>query len=201
MFDKHGVELKATELVETPGFPGSADSASSKAALLVMEPDGLRLHERRLFLSEAGYNITTVSNLRDLAYLSASTGFASVLLSDYVGCFALRAAAQLSRQRWPLAKILIWGVAATVLDDNLYDVATRQSAKPQEVLDVLLKLLEDEWSQRSGRSTSTYVSSGGSPSWTHVHISESDPTKIKKLGEAGWPQSGQMPGGQKRIDR
>ena len=61
----------------------------------------------------------------------------------------LGAVATAVRSQWPLARILIIGRAATMLEDQLYDEQVERSTEPGQLLDDLERLYKDSWTQRS----------------------------------------------------
>jgi len=155
--------------------------ATARSAVLLVDPDSEPLSYRALLLSRSGYAVVTASNYREVFDLRGETTFRLAVLSSSLGELALRAAAEFIRRQWPSVRILILGSAEAVLDDSLYDEAVDFRFQPQEFLNVLERLCEDDWTLRSrlfGSPPATCTHSENQRTPPHLAPPEGDPRKM-----------------------
>jgi len=145
------------------------------STVLLADPDLELRSYRELLLSRSHYTVVTASNYREVFDLRGESRFRLAVLSSNFGELALRAAAEFIRRRWPSTRILILGSARPVLDDSLYDEAVDCRFQPQELLSVLERLWQDDWTLRSRRFGSPLELRRTSP---FPVPPESDPRKV-----------------------
>lgn len=168
----------------------------SQPDVLVVEPDLDLLAKRALLLCISNYSVVTANSYRDIFCLRGEAGLRLAVLSETLGEFALRASAEFIRRQWPRARILIFGIAQSSLEDQLYDDAVDHRSQPEELLDALARLSEDSWcltSRLFGPRLGISAGAGDRPTSYGSTLSESDPTKEphRKLAEESqntpWP--------------
>ncbi len=145
-------------------------SEAEKCNLLLVEPAMIPLSDRERVLNAANYGVTAVLNVREMVGLRFEEPIAFVVLNDLLGPLGLRAAAEVVRRQWPIAKILIVGSAAPTLEDHLYDEAISHRYEDSGLLDALQILAKDSLSQRMVGGYQGYRRATSTPK-------ESDPTK------------------------
>ena len=96
---------------------------TQESNVLLVEPARSPRSDSEQLLKPANICETVVLGVRELFELRFEKRVAFAVLSDMLGPFGLRAAAQSVRRQWPLAKILVIGCAAPTLEDHLYDEA------------------------------------------------------------------------------
>lgn len=117
--------------------------------ILLVEPDITLLSAEALQLANSNYCVTTAFSDREIFVLRHTKAVALAILSASLGDLHLRAVAEAVRWQWPLARILVLGHAASVLEDHLYDEEIDPSPEPKQLLDDLERLYEGSWNQRS----------------------------------------------------
>jgi hypothetical protein len=143
---------------------------AEKCNVLLVEPALVPRSDSERLLKAANYCVTTALDVREMFELRFEKPVAFAVLSDLLGPFGLRAAAEAVRRQWPLAKILIIGCAAPILEDHLYDETISHRHEENGFSDVLHLLTKDSWSQRIVGGYEGFRRAAGTPS-------ESDPTK------------------------
>lgn len=143
--------------------------------VLLIEPNISLLSAETLLLTESDYSVTPAFSHGELFILRDTKAVALAIISDSLGSRLLRAVATTVRSQWPLARILIIGRAATMLEDQLYDEQVEHSEEPKQLLEDIERLYKDSWNQRSN----TIVWKGGRSCVcsARLPILESDPTK------------------------
>jgi hypothetical protein len=126
----------------------TAATSQGQPNLILIEPDLTYLPDRALLLAESDYCVTTLRDVRELFFMQDRRTFAVALLSQLLGAVALDSAARYVRSQWPVARILILGQAAQLMEDYLYDEAIDQFCKPQDLLKAVATLSHDP--QQSG---------------------------------------------------
>ncbi len=163
--------------------PHSCSETAVKLEVLLVDPEPDVLANRALLLGGSGYHVTTAASYLDVLRLHRNSPFALAILSDTLGSTALREVAWCVRSQWPSTRILIIGIAQSVLEDHLYDDAVEYRFEPKKLLESLVRLSEDPWNLRSKPSRLKAEGLGrlGSPdidmSLHQTAPSESDPTK------------------------
>lgn len=152
--------------------------AITDSALLLIEPNASGCSERATQLSQSHYCVARADNPRDIFLMRSAFSFSVAVLSDLVGCFALRASAQMIRSQWPYARILILGNAPKQFEDHLYDDAVLHKADQTQLVSVINRLTEDRWNQRGIDLYARWLLQASSGSQHLVKIQESDPTKL-----------------------
>jgi DNA-binding NtrC family response regulator len=135
--------------VEIPLQSENQTCVKERSSVLLADRDIELLSYRALLLSRSNYSVITAGNYREIFDLRGERSFLLAVLSCSLGEFALRAAAEFVRRQWPSARILILGSARAILDDSLYDEAVDCRFQPQELLNVIERLCEDDWTLRS----------------------------------------------------
>jgi len=159
----------------------NAICAKERPSVLLADTDFELLSYRALLLSRSHYTVVTASNYREVFELRGEARFLLAVQSSSLGELALRAAAEFVRRQWPSARILILGTAKTILEDSLYDEAVDCRFQPQEFLNVLERLCEDDWTLRSRfvdspHGTDAHLQKKNTS--RHLAIVESDPRKV-----------------------
>ena len=149
-------------------LPNLSVDNSSQRGILLVEPDITVLTSQALLLANSNYCVTTASSDRETFVLRHTKVVTIAILSASLGYRILCAVAEAVRRQWPLARILILGRPASMLEDHLYDDQIDHYPAPKQLLDALERL--SEWS--AGRS-------GAGVARSPIH--ESDPTKSPLL--------------------
>lgn len=154
--------------------------AVTDPALLLIEPNASECSERAAQLSQSHYCVARADNPRDIFLMRSAFSFTVAVLSDLVGCFALRASAQIIRGQWPHARILILGNAPSRFEDHLYDDAVLHKADQTQLVSVIKRLTEDRWNQRGADFPTGWLLQGRDSQGSRhpLKIQESDPTKV-----------------------
>jgi hypothetical protein len=98
----------------------SAERKSEKLCVLVAKRTASLLQDAALTSLFHSYRVELFQNPFDL-FVSKSTPISYALLCASAGCSLLAAEAHIIRKQWPMARILVLGLAPLDLDDNLYD--------------------------------------------------------------------------------
>lgn len=120
--------------------PLQAALVTARLSIVLVEPIAGSLPDLRFLLSNDSYRVTSVTSIRELSLLSAAESFAIALISDTVGRAGLDEAARSIRKQWPTARILVFGRAAVVLEDYLYDDALPHACGQQDLCDTLNRM-------------------------------------------------------------
>ena len=156
-------------------------------ALLLIEPAMTVHSERATQLERSCYRVTKADSPKDICLMKGIYSFSVAVLSDMIGFLALRASAQVVREQWPKARILVLGKVPIQFDDHLYDESVAHTADGIALLAILNKVTEDPWDRRS----EVHEAWRERVNWTawprqSWRIQESDPTKMaKSTSEAG----------------
>ena len=149
------------------------------SGILIVEPHEGLLAARTMLLAAAHYYVGVSGSTGTEASQGRSEGYevAVAILSESLGHRTLSATAQVIRERWPRARILIFGRTRAAIEDNLYDARIDHKASPEDLLAALVVLSEDPWSQRA--RPAKILTNGRARFGMHGmnHIAESDPTK------------------------
>ena len=152
---------------------------TTNPALLLIEPDTLSYSERAAQLDQAGFHITRADNTRDIYLMRNVFHFSVAILSDTIGCLALRASAQMVRGQWPKARILILGKAPIQLEDHLYDENIVDASSGRTLLAMLDKVTEDQRNQTSNALAGWLNHMSVGPRLQQERpLQESDPIKV-----------------------
>ena len=157
----------------------SAEPAILRRVLLI-EPNISLLSAETDLLAGSHYCVTPAFSHSEIFILRDTKAVALAIISDSLGRRLLGAVAETVRKQWPLARILILGRAATILEDQLYDEQVERSMEPKQLLYDLERLYKDSWNQRSN----TIVWKGGRSCScpARLPILESDPSKTSPVG-------------------
>jgi hypothetical protein len=147
--------------------------------ILLVEPDIALLTEEVLLLNRSNYCVTPAYSQGEIFALRGTKAIALAILSDSLGPRILAAVAQTVRKQWPLARILILGRPASMLEDHLYDEEMSHSSDPKQLIEDVERLYKDSWNQRSHMLDWNVKHS--SIRATQSPICESDPTKTRPL--------------------
>jgi len=161
--------------------PENSTFVKERSSVLLADSDLELLCYRALLLRRSYYTVVTASNYREIFDLRNETGFRLAVLSCSLGELALRAASEFVRRHWPSARILILGNAKAILDDSLYDEAVDCRFLPQEFLNVLEGLCEDDWTLRSrilGSPPGAATHPEKRSTSRHLAVVDSDPRKV-----------------------
>ena len=159
--------------------------------VLLVDPDISLLSAESLLLTNSNYRVTPAFSHRELFALRETKALALAILSDSLGRQLLSAIAETVRKQWPLARILIWGRAESVLEDHLYDEQINHSLNPIQILDDLERLYKGSWNQRS--NTLDWNTVRASLSAGRSSLCESDPSKFAPTGLIENKQSHDIP--------
>ncbi len=157
----------------------AADNSSQRGILLV-EPDSTILTTHALLLTNSDYCVATAFSDRETFVLRHTKVVTVAILSASLGYRILCAVAEAVRRQWPLARILILGRPASMLEDHLYDDQIDHYPAPKQLLDALERLSKDSWNQCSNSFDWSTGRSGAGAARSPIH--ESDPTKSALSG-------------------
>ena len=157
---------------DLPNLP--ADHSLQRGILLI-EPDITVLTSRALLLANSNYWVTTAFSDREIFVLRYIKAVTVAILSASLGYRILRAGAEAVRSQWPLARILILGHPASMLEDHLYDDQIDHSPAPKQLLDALERLSEDARNQCS--NSFDWSAGRSSAGVARSPVRESDPSK------------------------
>ena len=151
-------------------------------ALLLVEP-AITVHsERATQLDKSRYRVTKADSPKGICLMKGVFSFSVAVLSDMIGFLALRASAQVVREQWPKARILVLGKVPIQFDDHLYDESVAHTSDGIALLTMLDEVTEDPWNQRSEihEAWRERVNWAAWPrqSWK---AQESDPAKVANL--------------------
>lgn len=120
------------------------------SGILIVEPHEGLLAARTMLLAAADYYVGVSSPCEAEDRQARSDGYevAVAILSESLGYAILSATAQVIRERWPYARILVFGRNRAAIEDNLYDARIDDKARPENLLAALASLSEDPWNQR-----------------------------------------------------
>jgi hypothetical protein len=155
--------------------PRTSVDLSLRRTILLVEPDITVLSAEALLLTNSNYCVTTAFSQLEIFLLRDIGTIALAIVSASLGRCLLRSVAEGVRKQWPLARILVLGHAASVLEDNLYDEEIDPYPQPKQLLDDLEKLYKGSWNQRS--NTLDWDASRSLPHVAPSSLRESDPTK------------------------
>ena len=185
---RRGPVMTSVKLPDIPATP----------ALLLVEPAMTVHSERATQLEKSCYRVTKADSPKGICLMKGVFSFSVAVLSDMIGFLALRASAQVVREQWPKARILVLGKVPIQFDDHLYDESVAHTSDVIALMAILNKVTEDTRNQTGAthEASRQRLSWAGGPqrSWL---IQESDPTKAPKTtGEAGYmsdrPADGQL---------
>jgi hypothetical protein len=148
------------------------------SGILIVEPHEGLLAARTLLLAAVDYHVG-VSGFNGMkAPQGRCDGYkvAVAILSESLGRCQLTAMAQAVRQRWPFARILIFGRTDAAIEDNLYDARIDHTSRPEDLLCALDILSIDPWNQRA-RPAGITANAGPQALSRTSGMLESDPTK------------------------
>ncbi len=161
--------------------PGLSTKSSFEPALvrkiLLIEPNISLLSAETLLLNAANYCVTRAFSHGEVFVLRSTEAVALAIISDSFGSRVLGAVALTVRTQWPLARILIIGQAATMLEDQLYDEQVEHSVEPRQLVEDIERLYKDSWNQRS--NTIAWKGGRSCSCSARLPIPESDPTKAR----------------------
>jgi hypothetical protein len=140
--------------------PRTSVDLSLRRTILLVEPDITVLSAEALLLTNSNYCVTTAFSQLEIFLLRDIGTIALAIVSASLGRCLLRSVAEGVRKQWPLARILVLGHAASVLEDNLYDEEIDPYPQPK---------------QRS--NTLDWDASRSLPHVAPSSLRESDPTK------------------------
>jgi hypothetical protein len=161
-----------------PATPSVRPAMARK--ILLIEPNISLLSAETLLLTGSDYSVTPAFSHSELFILRDMKAVALAIISDSLGRRLLGAVAETVRQQWPLARILILGRAATMLEDQLYDEQVDRSAEPKQLLEDLERLYKDSWIQSS--DTIAWKGGRSCACTSRLPLLESDPTKALTFG-------------------
>lgn len=159
--------------------------------ILLVNPDISLLSAEYLLLTKSNYCVTPAFSHGELFALRETKAVALAILSDSLGRQLLSAIAETVRRQWPLARILIWGRAESVLEDHLYDEQINHSLNPIQILDDLERLYKGSWNQRT--NTLDWNTVRASMSAGRSLLCESDPSKFAPTSPIENKQSNDIP--------
>ena len=170
------------------------------SGILIVEPHEGLLAARTMLLAAADYYVGEVA-LNGAETCKTGNGqydVAVAILSESLGCLLLSATARVVRERWPYARILIFGQDSASIEDNLYDSRIDHKARPEDLLSALLALSEDPWNQRAKPQGTITNGKARIPISSVYDIAESDPTKRLTVG-VGKPLPRDMPASEQHF--
>lgn len=100
---------------------GASPRQPARKFTLLVDPDPMILEAGRLLLSGSRRLVQTAGTCVEVSKLPPEDEPQIAFLSDRLGSFQLRAVAEYVRHRWPAARIVVVGRAASFLEDYLYD--------------------------------------------------------------------------------
>ena len=176
-----------------PLLSGGLVHSSAWRGILLVEPDITLLTAEVLSLTRSHYCVTPAFSQAEIFALRETKAIALAILSDHLGPRILAAVAQTVRKQWPLARILIHGCPASVLEDHLYDEEMSRSSDPKKLIEDVETLYTGSWNQRSHTLDWDVKRSG--PSAGRSFVRESDPTKFSTLNTIDAALSRDTPSG------
>ncbi len=144
-------------------------------SILIVEPNVTLLQAEASLLTQSNYRVTPAFNNSKLFILRDTKPVALAILSDRLGYVHLAVVARTVRRQWPTARILIFGQAANILEDNLYDERVDYSTNRMQLLLLVETLYKGLWDQRS--LTLNWNGARSALRCAHAAIPESDSTK------------------------
>ncbi len=100
-------------------------------------------------LDRSRFCVTRAEDPRDVYLMRNVFPFSVAVLSDTIGGPALQASAEMVRGHWPKARIFILGEAPQDFEDHLYDETIGHAASGSALLEMLDKVSDDLWSERT----------------------------------------------------
>ena len=165
-------------------LPGEEFSWSNRTSLY---------SQPKFFHSRSNYCVTPAFSQAEIFALRETKAIALAILSDHLGPRILASVAQTVRKQWPLARILIHGRPASVLEDHLYDEEMSRSSDPKKLIEDVETLYTGSWNQRSHTLDWDVKRSG--PGAGRSLVRESDPTKFSTLNTIDAALSRDTPSG------
>jgi hypothetical protein len=175
--DEIGLETTANIFSQLAVLSCGHSEGSTDFSILLVGPATFPTSHREVGLVAGKYYVAAVCNTYDLKLLRLDKPLGFALLSDLLGPFHLRAAAEAVRRQWPTAKILILGRAAPGLEDHLYDEVIGHWHEPTVLLGVIRMLADNRWTKKMSADLAVGQRVPSSPK-------ESDPTKNLDRGFA-----------------
>jgi hypothetical protein len=117
--------------------------------LLLFEPSE---SDRAMQIGRSRFRMIRVTDTSGIYLMQDKLDFALAVLSDLVGCVALRASAETVRRNWPKARILILGRVPDQFEDHLYDDSIVHASDGRALLATLDRLANDPWPSDCTRS-------------------------------------------------
>jgi hypothetical protein len=166
-----------TQGPEPVRFENSSFEPALVRKILLIEPNISLLSAETGLLNAANYCVTPAFSHGEVFVLRSIEAVALAIISDSLGSLVLGAVAMTVRSQWPLARILIIGRAATMLEDQLYDEQVEHSVEPKQLVEDIDRLYKDCWNQRS--NTIAWKGGRSCSCLARPPIPESDPTKAR----------------------